>query len=102
MVPARIYRPARTAMQSGTAKTRSWILEFEPAAAKEIEPLMGYTSSVDTRRQVRLKFDSREAAIAYAERHGIPYTVFEPHDRKRRRIAYADNFRFDRPEMWTH
>lgn len=102
MVPARIYRPSRTAMQSGTAKTRSWVLEFEPAVAKEIEPLMGYTSSVDTRRQVRLRFDSRETATAYAERHGIPYTLFEPHDRKRRRVAYADNFRFDRPEMWTH
>ncbi len=102
MIPARIYRPARTAMQSGTAKTKSWVLEFEPAAAKEIEPLMGYTSSVDTRRQVKLRFDSREAAIAYAQRHGIAYTVFEPQDRKRRRIAYADNFRYNRPEMWTH
>jgi hypothetical protein len=101
-MPARIYKPSRTAMQSGTAKTKSWILEFEPAAAKEIEPLMGYTSSVDTRRQVKLKFDSREAAIAYAERHGIPFTLFEQPDRKRRKMAYADNFRYDRPEMWTH
>jgi hypothetical protein len=102
MTPARIYRPARTAMQSGNAKTKSWVLEFEPMAAKDIEPLMGYTSSVDTRRQVKLRFDSREAAVAYAERHGIPYTMFEPRDRKRRKLTYADNFRYDRPEMWTH
>lgn len=102
MAAARIYKPSRTAMQSGNAKTRAWVLEFEPAAAKDIEPLMGYTSSVDTRRQVKLRFESREAAIAYAERHGIAYTVFEPHQAKRRRMAYADNFRYNRPEMWTH
>jgi hypothetical protein len=101
-MPARIYRPSRTAMQSGTAKTKSWVLEFEPSAAKEIEPLMGYTSSVDTRRQLKLRFDSREAAVAYAERHGIDYTVFERQEQKRRKMAYADNFRYDRPEMWTH
>jgi hypothetical protein len=102
MMRARIYRPARTAMQSGTAKTRQWVLEFEPTEGKQIEPLMGYTSSADTRRQIRLRFDSREAAIAYAERNGIDYTLFEPHPPRRVRKAYADNFRYDRPELWTH
>ncbi len=101
-MPARIYRPARTAMQSGQGKSKSWVLEFEPATPRQIEPLMGYTSSADPSRQVRLRFATREDAIAYAERHGIDYTVFEPQDRRRRKMAYADNFRYNRPEMWTH
>lgn len=101
-MPARIYRPARTAMQSGKAKTHRWVLEFEQEAARSIEPLMGYTSSADTRQQLRLSFETREAAIAYAERNGIAYVVSEPHDPKRRLIAYADNFRYNRIGQWTH
>jgi hypothetical protein len=99
---ARIYRPARTAMQSGAAKTKAWVLEFEPELPREIEPLMGYTSSRDMRSQVRLSFDTKEEAIAYAEREGIPYRVFEAHDPARRRIAYADNFGYKRVGQWTH
>ena len=99
---ARIYRPARTAMSSGRAKTHRWLLEFEPERAKEIEPLMGYTSSEDMRSQVRLEFDSKEDAIAYATRNGIAYQVFEPKERLRPAIAYSDNFRRDRTQPWTH
>jgi hypothetical protein len=99
---ARIYRPARTAMSSGKAKTRRWVLEFEPERPKTIEPLMGYTSSDDMKSQIRLQFDSKEAAIAYAARNGITYQVFEPKEAKREAIAYSDNFRRDRAQPWTH
>ena len=95
---ARIYRPARTAMQAGQANTRRWLLEFEPAAAPATERLMGWTSSPDTAQQVRLAFDSKEAAVAYAERTGIPYQVVEPHPPRLRIKAYADNFRYDHLE----
>jgi hypothetical protein len=99
---ARIYKPAQTAMQSGAARTKEWVLEFEPGSAYEIDPLMGWTSSRDTQSQVRLSFDTKEEAIAYAERHHIAYRVFEPKPRKAVRKSYADNFRFGRLEPWTH
>ena len=102
MAAARIYKPARTAMQSGTAKTKEWVLEFEPEQAREVEPLMGWTSSGDMRQQVRLRFDSAEEAVAYCERQAIAYRVFEPKEPARRKIAYADNFAFARTDPWTH
>jgi glycogen debranching enzyme len=99
---ARIYRPEKTAMQSGRALTHKWVLEFEPQSPRQIEPLMGWTASSDMLQQVRLEFDSRDEAIAYADTHGIAYQVFEPHASKVRARAYSDNFRFDRKEPWTH
>ena len=99
---ARIYRPARTAMSSGQAKTQRWVLEYEPERPQSIEPLMGYTSSDDMRSQIRLEFDSREEAVRYAERNGIPYQVSEPKERVRVAMAYSDNFRRDRTQSWTH
>jgi len=89
-------------MQSGTAKTGHWILEFEPEKPLGIDPLMGYTSSADTRRQVRLTFPTREEAIAYAQRHGIPFHVEAAKPPKRRQVSYAENFRYDRKIPWTH
>jgi hypothetical protein len=99
---ARIYQPARSAMQSGRARARCWVLEYEPEVAREIDPLMGWTSSCDMRSQVELEFADREDAVAYAEAHGIPYQVFEPHHPKPRAKAYSDNFRFDRKVPWSH
>jgi len=101
---ARIYQPARTAMQSGTAKTHQWILEFAPATAREVDPLMGWTSSADTQTQVRLRFDSRAEAEAYATQKGIAFTVAEPHARKPniRPRGYGENFATDRKGAWTH
>ncbi|MDP1668553.1 ETC complex I subunit [Phaeovulum sp.] len=101
---ARIYQPARNAMQSGSAKTRVWVLEYAPAEAREIDPLMGWTGSGDTQAQVRLKFESREAAEAYAEANGIEATVAEPHKRKPtiRPGGYGDNFATARRTVWTH
>lgn len=101
---ARIYQPAKTAMQSGTAKTKSWVLEFAPASPREIDPLMGWTSSADTQTQVRLRFDSKEAALAYAREHGIEATVTEPKKRRPniRQRGYGENFAPDRKGAWTH
>lgn len=99
---ARIYRPARTAMQSGTAKTERWLLEYEPERPREIEPLMGWTSSSDMNSQVKLWFDSEAEAVAYATRNGIPFRVEQPHEPKRRSISYSDNFKFSRVGQWTH
>jgi len=99
---ARIYKPARTAMQSGQAKIREWLLVYEPEVARQIEPLMGWTASSDMKQQLRLSFASQEEAVAYAERHAIPFRVFEPKEPARRKIAYADNFSFRRVGQWTH
>ncbi|GAB4356990.1 MAG: ETC complex I subunit [Oricola sp.] len=99
---ARIYSPSKTAMQSGKAKTGIWILEFDRASARTIDPLMGYTSSADPLAQVKLKFATRDEAVAYAEKHGIAYRIDEPKQPKRRAISYSDNFRFDRKAPWTH
>ncbi|HYC98333.1 ETC complex I subunit [Brevundimonas sp.] len=99
---ARIYRPARNAMQSGKARSRDWRLEFEPASARTIDPLMGWTSSSDMKGQVRLDFDSKEEAIAYAERHGIPFRLQEPQEPPMIIKAYADNFATNRKVSWTH
>jgi len=99
---ARIYKPTRNAMQSGVAKTKLWVLEYEPERPRTVEPLMGYTASVDMQSQIRLTFETKDEAIAYAERNGIPFRVFEPHETSRRKIAYSDNFAFRRVGQWTH
>ena len=99
---AKIYRPAKTAMQSGKAKTHLWVLEFDQEQPRKIDPIMGYTSSGDMRQQVRLRFDTREEAVAYCERHGIPYQVAEPKATARRAMSYSDNFAFNRRGAWTH
>ena len=101
---ARIYQPARTAMSSGTAKTRKWVLEFSPERPLDIDPLMGWTSSSDTQAQVRLNFDSKEAALAYAKEHGIDAIVTEPKKRRPniRPGGYGDNFATNRRVVWTH
>ena len=99
---ARIYKPSKTAMQSGQAATKDWLLEFEPEEPRTIEPLMGWTSSGDMKQQVKLTFDTKEEAIAYCEQHGIAYQVFEPEPAKRRIMSYSDNFAFTRRDPWTH
>jgi len=101
---ARIYQPARTATQSGQAKTHHWVLEYAPASRREIDPLMGWTSSADTQSQVQLTFDSREAAEDYARRHGIDAVVIRPKKRKPnvRPMGYAENFAVNRRGAWTH
>ncbi len=101
---ARIYRPARTAMTSGMAKTKQWVLDYEKDSARQIDPLMGWTSSSDTQTQVRLTFDSKEAAVAYARENGIDAVVTEPKPRRAniRKGGYGENFATDRRGAWTH
>ncbi|MDP1631592.1 MAG: ETC complex I subunit [Caulobacter sp.] len=99
---ARIYRPAKTAMQSGRAKTSDWLLEFEPASARHVDPLTGWTQSTDMNGQVRLTFATREEAVAYAGKHGIAFQLFEPKEPKKILKAYADNFATNRRQSWTH
>lgn len=101
---ARIYQPARNAMTSGMAKTRKWVLEYAPASSRELDPLMGWTSSSDTQAQVHLQFDSKEEALDYAKAHGIDAQVTEPHKRKPniRPMGYGENFATNRRSPWTH
>lgn len=101
---ARIYRPAKTAMSSGMAKTKQWVLEYAPASSREVDPLMGWTSSADTQSQVKLRFDSKEAALEYAQDHGIDAVVQEPKSRKAnlRMGGYGENFATNRRGAWTH
>ncbi|QFT58781.1 hypothetical protein FIU94_08080 [Sulfitobacter sp. THAF37] len=101
---ARIYKPARTAMSSGMAKTKVWLLEFAPSEAREVDPLMGWTSSSDTQTQVRLRFETREEAVEYAREHGIDAQVQEPQSRKPnlRAGGYGENFATGRRGAWTH
>ncbi len=99
---ARIYLPARSATQSGKARSKHWVLEYELQSAREIDPLMGWTSSSDMNQQVALEFDGKAEAVAYAEKNGIPYQVFEPHAGQAKAKSYSDNFRFDRKIPWSH
>ncbi len=88
----RIYRPAKTATQSGHAKTARWIVEHAPRGRREVDSLMGWTGSDDTTAQVELSFPSKEEAVAYAKRRGLSYVVDEPQPRRVRPKSYADNF----------
>ena len=99
---ARIYRPAKNAMQSGKARTKQWLLDYEPEAPRTIDPLMGWTSSGDMRQQLSLEFDTAEEAVAYAKAHCIPYQLVEPHVPTPKPKAYSDNFKFDRKVPWSH
>lgn len=101
-MPVRIYKPAKTAMQSGTATTKQWVLDYEPSEPREVEPLMGWTSSGDMCQQIRLRFETKEEAITYCESRGLAYEVRETKETARRPIAYADNFAWSRRDLWTH
>jgi hypothetical protein len=96
MAEARIYKPAKTAMQSGWRKTKKWVLQYEPATSRGRDPLMGWTSAADTLNEIQLQFETLDEARAFAEREGIPYTVIEPQPISEKPKSYADNFRYDR------
>jgi hypothetical protein len=98
---ARIYLPARSATQSGRANDR-WVLEYEPEQPRAIEPLMGWVSSSDMKSQIRLRFETRQEAVAYAERNGIAYRLEEPKPAQRKIISYSDNFQSNRIVPWSH
>ena len=99
---ARIFRPAKTAMQSGKAKSLAWVLEFEPTDARRQDPLMGWTQTADTEGQVLLSFETKEEAVRYADQHGIAFQLIDPKPTKRIIKPCADNFAFGRKVRWTH
>ena len=101
---ARIYKPAKTAMSSGTAKTKDWVLDFAPEVPREVDPLTGWTGSRDTQAQVRLRFETREEAEAYARQKGIEFVTLRPQSRRAnlRAGGYGENFATDRRGAWTH
>ena len=99
---ARIFQRPKTAMQSGTAGAGNWVLQFEPGERERNDPLMGWWGNRDTQGQVRLRFDTREEAVAYCEREDIAYRVEEPTEVRRRTMSYSDNFKFNRTAPWTH
>ncbi|RVV97752.1 ETC complex I subunit [Mesobaculum littorinae] len=103
-MPARIYQPSKTAMSSGMARTKRWVLDFVSDEQREIDPLMGWTSSGDTQAQVRLSFDTKEEALDYARHHGIDAVVMQPRKRGAnvRARGYGENFATDRRGAWTH
>lgn len=102
MVAIRIYRPAKTAMQSGRAGSRCWVAEFAPGRRPRPGALMGWTGGGDTRRQLRLRFATCAEAVAFAERNGLSYEVEAARERRIVPKSYADNFRSGRPGNWTH
>ncbi|MGH7057036.1 MAG: ETC complex I subunit [Acetobacteraceae bacterium] len=101
-ITARIFRPPRSAMQAGWVATRQWVLEFTASERQRADPLMGWIGEGNTQTQVQLRFDTREEAIAYADKAGLHYEVETPPERRLLPKVYADNFRYDRRENWTH
>lgn len=99
---ARIFQAPKTAMQSGRGKTHEWTVEFASTHARKADPLMGWMGGGDTQTQVKLAFDTREEAVAYAERSGLQYDIELAQVRRVKPKAYADNFKYDRIENWTH
>ncbi len=97
-----IFKPSKTAMQSGKARTKGWVLEHKQTSARKPDPLMGWSSADDTTNQVRLSFETKEEAIAYAERHSLEYTVQVQREVKPKLKSYADNFSYTRNGSWTH
>ena len=97
-----IYKPSKTAMQSGKARTKGWVLEHKQSSARRPDALMGWSSAGETTYQIKLTFETKEEAIAYAERHSLEYTVQIPREVKPKLKAYADNFSYSRNGSWTH
>ena len=96
MAGVRIFKPAKTAMQSGRRNTKQWVLEYEQASRRDPDPLMGWSSAHDTLNEVRLHFVTLEEAVAFAEKRGFEYSVITPQARTEKQKSYADNFRYDR------
>ena len=92
MSKAKIYRPTKNPMQSGKANIVKWLLEYEPAAAKKVDNLMGWQGSTDMLNEIHMKFDSKEAAVAYATKNGLDFEVIEPKEPVIKIKSYAENF----------
>ena len=95
---AKIYQPAKTAMQSGNANIKHWIVEYEPEETKKVDPLMGWVGSGDMRGQLKLIFDTKDEAVAYAERNALAYQIAKPNVRRVIPKSYSDNFKYQKVE----
>ena len=95
MAGARIFKPAKTAMQSG-GRARKWVLAYEPASRRQPDPLMGWSSAEDTLNEVSLRFDTMEEAVVFATKNGLEYTIIPPQHVTEKPKSYADNLRYDR------
>ena len=102
MLAVRVYQPRKNAMQSGRAKTKFWLVEFEPGAQAKADTLMGWVGQGDTRNQLKMRFDSRDDAVAFCTRNSLDFQVIEPKSRRVHRKSYSDNFGYDRDTNWTH
>ena len=99
---ARIYQPARSSMTSGQGKAKGWVVEFPSESERPVDPLMGWTGQTDMRSQVKMRFGTKEAAIEYAQRHGVAYIIEEPQPRRHRPRGYGDNFSSSCRVPWSH
>ncbi len=99
---ARLYRPAKSAMSSGLAKTRTWVLEFVGEPSFKRDPLMGWNGTTNTQQQAVLHFESRDQAQAYADREGIELIVEESAHMPKKPKSYSANFSYNRRLPWTH
>ena len=91
MRKAKIYKPSKTAMQSGTRNTKNWLLEFDTLDTGT-NPLMGWETSEDTMSEVKLEFPTKEEALNYAKKNNIDYYIIEPQKNKIIKKSYSDNF----------
>ena len=98
----KIYKPTKTSMQSGFKKTKLWLAEYISEVEKVKDTLMGWNSSLDTKEQIRIFFDTKDQAIEWAKKNGEQFIVVEPKERKIKPKNYASNFDMNRKEPWTH
>ena len=102
MTKVNIYQPRKTATQSGRAKTREWLVEFERQNPPKNDSLMGWIGQGDTSNQVKMRFSTREAAIEFCKKRKLDYQVNDPKKRKVKPKSYSDNFVHGRDKNWTH
>ncbi|AHC73308.1 hypothetical protein P856_60 [Candidatus Endolissoclinum faulkneri L5] len=98
----RIYKPGKTALNSAWGENKAWILECCPDSRRIPEPLMGWVSAKDTNNQIRITFDSKEEAVAFARRNGLNFNLQDSREHKLTPKSYAHNFAFNRRSQWTH
>ena len=98
----KIYKPTKSSMQSGLGKTKKWLAEYITEKDKIKDTLMGWNSSLDTKEQIKMFFETKEQAIEWSKKNNEQFIVIEPKERKIKPKNYASNFDMNRKEPWTH
>ena len=98
----KIYKPSKSSMQSGLGKTKKWLAEYITEKDKIKDTLMGWNSSLDTKEQIKMFFETKEQAIEWSKKNNEQFIVIEPKERKIKPKNYASNFDINRKEPWTH